>query len=92
MSSPDTHTRLSDRDIASWLVGVVSDGAVPKPDAIQLEMVALQVEQTHGRLRIDARTVDGRWHTVLHYDDGATVWIPMPDAPRPAEQPGEPAV
>ena len=82
MALSDSHTRLSDVEIATWLVCAVSDGVVPTPEAIELELDALQVEQANGRLRIDTRLVDGRWHTVLHYDDGATVWIPMSDADR----------
>lgn len=80
MGSLDSRTRLSDRDVAAWLVGVVSDGVVPTPEAIDVETASLAAEQGHGRLRIDTRVVDGQWHTVLHYDDGATVWIPMTDA------------
>ena len=84
MAPSDVCPRLSDRDVAAWLVGVVSEGVVPTHEAIELETVALQAEQIDGRLRIDTRSVDGRWHTVLHYDDGATVWIPMPGAERSA--------
>ncbi|MCX6520567.1 MAG: hypothetical protein NTZ21_07875, partial [Actinobacteria bacterium] len=69
------------RDVAAWLVGAVCEASVPSPEAIELEILALNTEPTHGRLRIATRPVDGRWHTVLHYDDGATVWIPMPDDP-----------
>jgi hypothetical protein len=91
MSGFDTRTRLSDRDIATWLVHAVSDGAIASPEAINLEATALAAEQSHGRLQIDTRPVDGRWHTVLHYDDGATVWIPMP-AEGLERRRGDPAV
>ncbi len=84
MAPPDSSARLPDRDVAAWLVDAVSDGVVPTDEAIEHETEALRAEQTHGRLRIDTSAVDGRWHTVLHYDDGATVWIPMPVTERSA--------
>ena len=92
MTLPESCSRLSDRAIAAWLVEAVSDGAVPTTEAIDVEAVTLLAEQTLGRLRIDAREVDGRWHTVLHYDDGATVWIPMTGASGAAPRGCDPTI
>ena len=70
--------RLSDIDIAAWLIRAVSGVDEPDPGDVALEGAALSAEQRDGRLTIDTRLVDETWHTVLHYDDGATVWIAMP--------------